>query len=137
MLQALLFTMQSLTEQELEEISELIKHDPSVAAQFPGGGVDQCQLYCEIMEEFMLWGFLARKNQHTETSILQVGVDGLSLRKQLKEVFPEHSGLAIRWKFPKFHALRHIPRLLVFFGSLENISTQVSFPNHLKMQIVI
>jgi hypothetical protein len=71
--------------------------------------------------------FLARKNQHTETSILQVGVDGLRLRKRLKEVFPDRSGSAIRWKFPKFHALRHIPRLLVFFSSWENVSTQVSF----------
>ncbi len=127
MFQALPFTMQNLLEPELEEISELIKQDPSVAAQFPGGVVDPCQRYCEIMEEFVSWFFLARKNQHTETSILQVGVDGLRLRKRLKEVFPDRSGSAIRWKFPKFHALRHIPRLLVFFGSWENVSTQVSF----------
>eukprot|EP00961_Rhodomonas_salina_P253132 3420814-Rhodomonas_salina.1 len=49
---------------------------------------------------------------------------GLSLQQKLKQVFPESTGSSISWKFPKFHAMQHIPRLLVMFGCCENVSTQ-------------
>eukprot|EP00961_Rhodomonas_salina_P138985 1870093-Rhodomonas_salina.1 len=42
----------------------------------------------------------------------------------MKEVFPNQAGSTIGWRFPKFHAIRHIPRLLVMFGCWENVSTQ-------------
>ena len=36
------------------------------------------------------------------------------------------TGSSICWAFPKFHAIRHVPRLLIMFGCWENVSTQVN-----------
>eukprot|EP00961_Rhodomonas_salina_P132585 1784481-Rhodomonas_salina.1 len=55
---------------------------------------------------------------------------GLSLQQKLKQVFPERAGSSISWKFPKFHVMLHIPRLLVMFGCWENVSTQSGEMEH-------
>eukprot|EP00961_Rhodomonas_salina_P224736 3038164-Rhodomonas_salina.2 len=78
------------------------------------------------MEDFVTqaWYFKTRKTVQSESSIFTVSEMGLSLQQKLKQVFPERAGSSIGWKFPKFHAMLHIPRLLVMFGCWENVSTQ-------------
>ncbi len=99
------------------------------------------------MEQFVSWYFLARQRRHTEDSIVQVARDGERLQAALKQIFPDRAGTrekicflqtensksdyylflgsSLSWAFPKFHAIRHVPRLLIMFGCWENVSTQV------------
>jgi hypothetical protein len=148
--------MESIIEPEIAQIRELLEKNPHLQEQFPDGIQDPCINYCKIIEEFVTWFFKARQRRHTESSILEVAVLGDRLQRQLKEIFPERAGKngfnhiailfwliiqatyylcndfsnltgsALNWRIPKFHAIRHVPRLIVMFGSWENVSTQVS-----------
>ena len=118
--------MENLIEPELKELRDLYDKKPEVREQFPDGVQDPMPKYCAILEEFVSWYFKARRSRHTESSILEVAEGGLRLQQRLKDTFPERAGSEIRWNFPKFHAIRHIPRLLLMFGCWENVSTQVS-----------
>ena len=66
---------------------------PDVAAQFPDGLQDPCPKYCLLMEQFVTWYFKARKSRHTESSIWEVAELGMQLQADLKETFPDSSGM--------------------------------------------
>ena len=45
------------------------------------------------MEQFVTWYFKARKSRHTESSIWEVAELGMQLQADLKETFPDRSGM--------------------------------------------
>ena len=141
--------LQNLLAPEIEKIQDLIGKDQHVAVQFRDGIKDPCIEYCSILDEFVSWYFLARKQRHTDTTILQLESLGRSLQEKIKHTIPERTGKfsidcqcvfknysftnlfvgcigsSLGWAFPKFHAIRHIPRLIVMYGCWENVSCQV------------
>ncbi len=45
------------------------------------------------------------------------------------------SASSLGWNIPKFHAIRHVPRLLIMFGCWENVSTNVNIILNNLMQV--
>jgi hypothetical protein len=45
------------------------------------------------------------------------------------------SASSLGWNIPKFHAIRHVPRLLIMFGCWENVSTNVNTILNNLMQV--
>lgn len=86
--------MQNLIEPELAKIRELVKTEPQVAALFPGGVVeDPCTKYCSVLDDFVTWYFLARKTEHSESSIMEVAARGEAVQASLKDFFPARAGI--------------------------------------------
>eukprot|EP00961_Rhodomonas_salina_P256966 3472311-Rhodomonas_salina.1 len=67
---------------------------------------------------------MAHKTEHSESSILEVAALGKAVQASLKALFSEQAGSSVGWNIPKFHAIRHVPQLLVMFRCWENVSTQ-------------
>ena len=94
MSQALPFALENLIQPELEKIRELVQTQPQVAELFPGGVVeDPCRKYCAVLDEFVTWYFMARKTEHSESSILEVAARGEAVQASLKALFPERAGI--------------------------------------------
>ena len=94
---------------------------------------DPCGKIVETLLVFLRWFFLIRRQELSVDDVAEAIERGRTMMKALKDTFPEKSGEASRWSFPKFHNVEHIPLWIILFGWVENFSGQAGERAHREL----